>query len=306
MSFAQRLPQIAQAIDARLNTLVDELSANGSPPRLMAAVRHAVVGGGKRFRPFLVAEGAGLFGLSLEDALDTAVAVECVHCYSLIHDDLPAMDNDQVRRGQPTVWAAFDDWTAILAGDGLQALAFELLANASLAEGPVAAARHEIVGQLVAGLARASGLCGMVGGQALDLEAEKLSQPQHPDENYIRRLQAMKTGALIAFAAEAGAILAGAEMSARNALRSYGENVGVAFQISDDLLDAEGSAEIVGKAVAKDGHSGKATLIGIRGLEQTRHDLEDAKQAAIGALDVFGARADVLREAAKFVASRDR
>lgn len=268
------------------------------PARLLAAMRHAVLGGGKRIRPFLVLESAALFGVPQDAAATAACALECIHCYSLVHDDLPAMDNDEMRRGQPTVWRAYDDWTAILAGDALQTLAFEILAS-SLTHVD-AATRTE----LIVALARASGAAGMVGGQAIDLEADKLGLPAKPDFDHIRRLQGMKTGALLIFACEAGAILGRASMAEREALRRYSTALGLAFQIADDLLDAEGNPAIVGKAVAKDGAAGKATLVSLMGLEAARAKLAETEAEAHDALHIFGGRADVMRDAARFVANR--
>jgi farnesyl diphosphate synthase len=267
------------------------------PDRLVQAIRHAVLGGGKRFRPFLVIESASMFGLTPEAALDVAAAVECVHCYSLAHDDLPAMDNDELRRGRPTVWKAFDQWTAILAGDALQTLAFEILSTPGPDSDP--ASRLE----LIAGLAHASGAAGMVGGQALDLEGERYAGLP-PSLAHVERLQAMKTGALIAFACEAGAILGRAIPERRAALRNYGEALGLAFQISDDLLDLEGDAATVGKRVAKDAGLGKATFASLLGADGARRELAAAKARALDALSIFDARADTLREATSFVVGR--
>jgi farnesyl diphosphate synthase len=221
-----------------------------------------------------------------------------VHCYSLVHDDLPAMDDDDLRRGQPTLHKAYDEWTAILAGDALNTLAFEILAE------PRVPTDVEVRARLVLGLAQAAGRAGMVGGQCLDLAAEKLAAGPPPTVEEIERLQAMKTGALIGFSAEAGAILAQAEAGARAALRRYGEALGLAFQIADDLLDAEGDAAVLGKRVAKDAPAGKATFVSLVGREAARHRLNEAERQAIGALDRFGKRADVLREAAAFVSRR--
>ncbi|MEZ5909622.1 MAG: polyprenyl synthetase family protein [Hyphomicrobiaceae bacterium] len=270
----------------------------GQPPeRLVAAMRHAVLGSGKRFRPFLVLESAALMGVPVEDALDTAAAVELLHCYSLVHDDLPAMDDDDLRRGRPTVHRAFDEATAILAGDGLLTLAFEVLAGEAARRGP------EIVVALVAGLARAAGVGGMVGGQQLDLDAEAQRGLGLGD---IYRIQALKTGALIRFSAEAGAILAAGGADDRAALGTYGEALGLAFQISDDLLDVEGDAAAVGKATGKDAAVGKATYVSLLGVGGARHVLSDVTDEALAALDRFGSRADVLRAAVRFVAERDR
>ena len=295
--FANNLTRAASQVEAYLS---DELDDSATPERLRQAMRHAALGGGKRLRPFLVLESAALFGTPAQNALATAAALECVHCYSLVHDDLPAMDNDTIRRGQPTVWAAFDDWTAILAGDALLTLAFELLTRPGNGLDPRTQAA------LCSLLAQASGRAGMVGGQCFDLEAGKLGQPATPDRAHISRLQAMKTGALIRFACEAGAVLGGATSDQQNQLRSFGEHLGRAFQIADDLLDAEGDAETVGKATGKDAEAGKATLVGLLGIARSREELGRTHQAACEALEQFGAKADTLRAAADYVVSRNQ
>ena len=295
MSFSQRLAQTAALVETRLAGLFDGMAA-GTQPRLVAAMRHAALGGGKRLRPFLLIECAGLFGVQPVAALNAAAALECLHCYSLVHDDLPAMDNDDVRRGRPTVHKAFDEWTAILAGDALLTVAFEVLVSPDTH--PDAAIRAE----LALGLARASGGAGMVGGQCLDLEAEKLGQPQRPTLADVRRLQAMKTGALIRYACEAGAVLGGGDLEQRRALSVYGERLGRAFQIADDLLDVEGQAATVGKATGKD--AGKATLVSLMGVDAARAELATLQAEALAALQTFEARADILREAAAFVVRR--
>lgn len=305
MTFAQRLDRIAGLTDARLVQLVGDKTEpfegdGGIPQRLLEAIRHATLGGGKRFRPFLVIESAALFGLNETLALDTAAALECVHCYSLAHDDLPAMDNDAMRRGQPTVWKAFDEWTAILAGDALLTVAFEILSS------PVVHPQPNVRLELIAGLAKAAGAAGMVGGQALDLGAERLDGGSALSVSDILHLQSLKTGALIRYACEAGAILGGGNQAERAALHAYGSALGLAFQIADDLLDAEGDAETVGKAVSKDAAAGKATLVSLMGLDAARAELRRAEQAAIDALRPFGERAEMLIEAARFVANRKR
>ncbi|WP_072395761.1 polyprenyl synthetase family protein [Hyphomicrobium sp. CS1GBMeth3] len=305
MTFAQRLDRIRGLTEARLEKLLgaetDAQNQDGSPPRrLRDAIGHATLGGGKRFRPYLVVESAALFGLSEAEAIDTAAALECVHCYSLVHDDLPAMDNDATRRGLPTVWKAYDEWTAILAGDALLTFAFEILSR------PEAHPSPEVRLDLTAGLAKAAGMAGMVGGQALDLEAERLGAGKPPALNEILHLQSLKTGALIRFACEAGAILGQAKPDERQALRTYGKEIGLAFQIADDLLDAEGDAATVGKAVSKDAAAGKATLVSLMGIDAARAELQRVEQAAVDALRSFGPRAEPLTEAARFVASRNR
>jgi farnesyl diphosphate synthase len=298
MAFSQRLGFAVQLVEERLASLVAGLAAAGAPERLVAAMRHGTLGGGKRFRPFLVIESAGLFGVGAEAALNTAAAAECVHCYSLIHDDLPAMDNDDLRRGRPTVHKAFDEWTAILAGDALLTLAFAALSA------PAAHADPSVRADLVATLAAASGGAGMAGGQTLDLEAERLGHPARPTAAHVQRLQAMKTGALLRFCCEAGAILGRAGPPQRRALADYGAKIGLAFQIADDLLDVEGDAEAMGKAVRKD--VAKATLHGATDVASAKARLAELEAEAIAALAGFGAAAGVLREAARFVVQREK
>ncbi len=301
--FTTRLAEAAAAVEARLQHHLARAAAIGVPPRLLAAMRHGVLAGGKRFRPFLVLEMARLAGgdAAVRSALDVAVALECVHAYSLVHDDLPAMDNDALRRGQPTVWKAYDEWTAILAGDALLTWAFEILAEPSPAGAPNAPATRLAI---AARLAAAAGPAGMVGGQMLDLEAEKLGTPERPDAAHVRRLQAMKTGALIRFACEAGAMSAAASAVFVTAARQYGEALGLAFQISDDLLDISGDAAVVGKAVGKDQALGKATLASIEGVAAAERHLAAAVADALAALRPYGAAAEILRDAARFQASR--
>jgi farnesyl diphosphate synthase len=247
-----------------------------------------------------VVETAGLFGVPRERALMAGAALECVHCYSLVHDDLPAMDNDALRRGQPTVHKAFDEATAILAGDGLLTLAFDLLARPETH--PSASVRIA----LVLALARASGLGGMAGGQMLDLAAEGrfADISQRLDAGEITTLQAMKTGALLRFGCVAGAILGEATAAERAALDRYGSALGRAFQIADDLLDVEGDAAMVGKVTGKDAAAGKATLVGILGLAEAKTRLASLVAEAAQAVAPFGPPAAVLEAAARFVAER--
>jgi farnesyl diphosphate synthase len=266
---------------------------------LVDALRHAVLAGGKRFRPYLVFQSARLFGVGQEAALPAAAALECIHCYSLVHDDLPAMDNDELRRGQPTVWKAYGEWTAILVGDALQALAFELIS------GPRGDNDPSVRVGLVQTLAVASGATGMVGGQVLDLEAEMASLKRVPTVDDITRLQAMKTGRLITAGCEMGALLGEATPDQHAALKAYGEHLGFAFQISDDLLDAEGASADVGKATGKDAAAGKATLVGLLGIDQAREHLDRSINAAIAALSSFGAKAEPLAEAARYMGRRE-
>jgi farnesyl diphosphate synthase len=279
--FEARLAAAGEATEGRLRQLLAADRPGGAEAgRLGEAMRYAALGGGKRFRPFLVIETAALFGMAPAAALNAAAAVECIHCYSLAHDDLPAMDDDDLRRGRPTVHKAFDEATAILAGDGLLTLAFEVLAR------PDTHADAAVRSELVLGLAHASGWEGMAGGQQLDLEAEDVAQ----DLADVERIQALKTGALIRFAAEAGAILGRAGPSDRAAVVAYAQKLGLAFQIADDLLDAEGDAAAVGKATGKDAAAGKATFVSLLGIPAARQP--------------FGARAAVLQEAARFVSRR--
>ncbi|MFN3482243.1 MAG: polyprenyl synthetase family protein [Rhabdaerophilum calidifontis] len=298
--FEARLGAAQETVRAALEALLAE---GRRPPRLVAAMRHAVLNGGKRMRPFLVLESARLFGVTGTAPVAVAAALELVHCYSLVHDDLPAMDDDDLRRGQPTVHRAFDEATAILAGDALLTLGF-----AALAAAPVSPGRRA---RLVAALARGAGLDGMVGGQMLDLAAEGRFEPprrRRTGAAAIRRIQALKTGALIAFAVEAGAILApragGVE---RRALRIYGQALGLAFQIRDDLLDVEGDAASVGKALAKDAAVGKATFVGLLGIEGARAELDRVTERGRAALAAaFGDRAATLVALLEFNRARDR
>jgi farnesyl diphosphate synthase len=293
--FEQRLEACRQAVESRMASLLSAEAGEGlGSARLAEAMRYATLGGGKRFRPFLVIETAALFGVPEAHALDAAAAVECIHCYSLAHDDLPAMDDDDLRRGRPTVHKAFDEATAILAGDGLLTFAFEILGHV----GP--GSDDAIQLDLVLGLARASGWQGMAGGQMLDLDAEGAVN----DLEAVHRIQALKTGALIEFSVEAGAILGRAGRTERETLGGYARALGLAFQVADDLLDAEGTAAEVGKSTAKDAAAGKATFVSLLGIRGAREKLAALEREAIAALSIFGPRADVLREAASFVSRR--
>ncbi|ESX25529.1 MULTISPECIES: polyprenyl synthetase family protein [unclassified Mesorhizobium] len=298
LAFEAALLGRAAAIEAGLRLLLDGRTLAGEiarPERLMAAMRHGVLNGGKRLRPFLVMESAALFGADGEAAMRVAAALECVHCYSLIHDDLPAMDDDDLRRGQPTVHKAFDEATAILAGDALLTLAFDVLADEATA---LPAERRAA---LVLALARAAGTGGMVGGQTLDLEAER----NRPDEAGIIRLQAMKTGALIRYACEAGAIIAGAAPRDRDRLAEFGSAVGLAFQLADDLLDLTADASQMGKATGKDAAAGKATLVALHGANWARSQLHGLVKQAHELLEPYGEQAALLKAAASFVAIRN-
>ncbi|BCG92462.1 (2E,6E)-farnesyl diphosphate synthase [Mesorhizobium sp. 131-2-1] len=298
IAFETALLARAAAIEALLRRLLDARTLSGEiarPNRLMAAMRHGVLNGGKRLRPLLVMESAALFSADGEAAMRVAAALECVHCYSLIHDDLPAMDNDDLRRGQPTVHRAFDDATAILAGDALLTLAFDILADEATA---LPAERRAA---LVLALARAAGIGGMVGGQMLDLNAGR----SPPDEVGIIRLQAMKTGALIRFACEAGAVLAGAPPEDRERLAEFGSAIGLAFQLADDLLDLTADSHQMGKATGKDAAAGKATLAALHGADWAREQLHGLIDQAHALLEPYGDRAALLKEAATFVATRN-
>ena len=298
-AFNARLNAVAADVEAMLDALLAPAPLPGEqarPQRLLDSMRYAALDGGKRLRPFLVMESARLFGVEGAGVLRAACALELVHCYSLVHDDLPAMDDDDLRRGKPTVHRAFDEATAILAGDGLLTYSFDVMADPATHPDP--AVRCE----LALGLARASGLGGMAGGQMLDLAAEASGLALSRSE--IERLQAMKTGALLRFGAEVGAIFAKAPAHERMALVAYGQALGAAFQIADDILDAEGDEAAMGKRVAKDAGRNKGTLVGALGIEAARTLRDALARQAVNALAPFGARADVLAEAARFTARR--
>ncbi len=302
--FLARLDRVAADTEALLDRLLAARPEDGEtsrPARLVEAMRYSSLGGGKRFRPFLVVESAALFNIPRDNALMAGAALECVHCYSLVHDDLPAMDNDALRRGQPTAHKKFDEATAILAGDGLLTFAFDILSRPQTHPDP--AVRIE----LVTALARAAGLGGMVGGQMLDLAAEGRfagGGSQQFGESDVRVLQAMKTGALLRFACQAGGILAAAAKPQREALERYGSAVGQAFQIADDLLDLEGDPALVGKQTGKDAKAGKATMVSVLGVTAAKARLNKLVAAAEQALAPFGPAAAILIEGARFVANR--
>ena len=292
ISFPAALAQAAQMTDIAVEKLL--VAPTGLEGRVYQAMRYSALAPGKRLRPFLVLASAQLFGVARRCGLQVAAATEMVHAYSLVHDDLPAMDNSDLRRGRPTCHKEFDEATAVLAGDGLLTAAFEVLADPDTHGDP--AVRCE----LVTALAGAAGATGMVGGQMIDLIAEH----QTLDIGAITRLQRMKTGALIAFSCEAGAILAKAPHELRTALRGYAHDLGLAFQIADDLLDVEGSAAETGKPVGADVASGKATFVSILGVTRARAQAELLIRQAIAHLDLFEQRAELLREAARFVITR--
>jgi farnesyl diphosphate synthase len=289
ISFSEALTQAGQLTDVALDRLL--VVPPGLEARVYDAMRYSALAPGKRMRPFLVLASGRLFGVARRCVLQVAAAIEMVHAYSMVHDDLPAMDNSDLRRGRATCHKEFDEATAVLAGDGLLTTAFEVLAHPDTHGDP--AVRCELVAAL-------AGAAGMVGGQMIDLIAER----QPLDIGAITRLQRMKTGALIAFACEAGAILAKAPTEPRFALRGYAHDLGLAYQIADDLLDVEGSTAEVGKPVGADAAAGKATFVSILGVERARAQAELLTRQAIAHLDLFEQRAELLREAARFVITR--
>jgi farnesyl diphosphate synthase len=298
--FERRASANALATERMLERLLADAATEGEiirPPLLMQAMRYVALGGGKRFRPFLVIETAALFGIAGDGPLRAGAALELVHCYSLVHDDLPAMDNDDVRRGKPTLHKVHDDAMAVLTGDALLTLAFDILADAeTAADGASQAA-------LVRALARGAGVGGMVGGQLLDLAAEGRypRDARHPDgEAGVIRIQSMKTGALIRTACRMGAILGRAGAAETAALDAYADALGLAFQIRDDLLDAEGDAATLGKAAGKDAAAGKATFVSLHGIAGAHRRLAEVTAEGEAALACFGRCADILRELLAF------
>lgn len=293
-SLKAALTQVGAEVDRRFDVML----AVPDDPRaeLYQAMRHAAIGGGKRLRPLLVFATAGLFGVDRECTARAACAIEAVHVYSLIHDDLPAMDNDDMRRGKPTVHRAFNEAAAILAGDSLHALGFEWLADPATHPDPFVRA------ELVLELARAAGPAGMAGGQMMDLKAES----ETFDLNTVTRLQAMKTGALISCAVEMGAILGRVAPEGRTGLRGYARDIGLAFQISDDLLDVEGDEEKAGKKLRKDEGAGKETFVSLLGVDRARGQARMLVDQAIDHLRGYGQEADLLRSIARYVLERDR
>ncbi len=289
-----RAADVARAIDQAF----DRLLAVPQDPRgrLYEAMRHAAIGGGKRLRPLLVEATCDLFNISRDSALRVGMAVECIHVYSLVHDDLPAMDDDDLRRGKPTVHKAFDEATAILAGDCLHDLAFEILADEATHPDPFVRI------ELVRALAQASGPAGMAGGQMMDLEAEK----NRFDLATVTRLQNLKTGALIAFCVDAGAILARIPVDARTGLYGYARDIGLAFQIADDLLDVEGDEALAGKALGKDAAAGKETFVSLLGVGRAREQARMLVDQAKAHLHGYGVEAALLRAIADYIVERDR
>jgi farnesyl diphosphate synthase len=299
--FNARLSAVADATELMLDSLLAPTALPGEtyrPPRFLEAMRYASLGGGKRLRPFLMIETARLFGVEGEGVLRAAAALEMIHCYSLVHDDLPALDNDDLRRGRPTTHKAYDEATAILVGDGLLTYAFDVTAD------PATHADPAIRAALVLALARSAGLGGMVGGQVLDLEAEASSEPHTPEA--VIKLQSMKTGALLHYAVMAGAIFAQADAVAKDALSRYGQALGAAFQVADDILDVEADEAALGKRAGKDADRNKATLVAALGLDAARERRDRLAAEAIAALDLFpqGRKAAILKEAARFAVAR--
>jgi len=295
-ALAEALRRCADTVERALDNLLPEIE--GAEGRLAEAMRYSAMGGGKRLRAFLVMETAALFAVSETCAARVAASVEMLHAYSLIHDDLPAMDNDDLRRGKPTSHKQFDEATAILAGDALQCRAFEILGEPDTHSDPQARC------ELVVALGAAAGARGMAGGQMIDMLAEGRAQTDPLTGPEVTRLQALKTGKLIQYSAEAGAILGRASHAQRHLLAAYGRDLGAAFQIADDLLDAEGTAEETGKATGKDAAAGKATMVAILGVEMARAHADMLAQQAAAHLDGFGSRADNLRALAAFVVAR--
>jgi farnesyl diphosphate synthase len=297
-SFESESAECAAAIERALDGFLTapRLSGPGIPSdRLIAAMRHGSLNGGKRLRPLIVRQTAGVFGVSPQQSLTAGLAVEMIHCYSLIHDDLPAMDDDDLRRGRPTVHKAYDDATAILAGDGLLTHAFAILATQEAHPDP------EIRAALVLELALGAGAGGMVGGQMRDIEGET----QALSSSGVSAMQAMKTGALIRASVRMGAILGGADPRALSALTAYAEAAGRAFQLADDILDVTATPEALGKATGKDAEQNKQTLVTLLGLDEARLKLNATVSEALSALRTFGPKADGLRATARYFGSRE-
>ncbi len=287
------LASVAQDVDAAFDAMLPE--PDDARLKLVQAMRYATIGGGKRIRPLLVKATAQMFGVDAEAALRAGIAVESIHVYSLIHDDLPCMDDDAMRHGKPTVHKAFDEATAVLAGDALHAFAFEILSDPAVSADPF------VLIELVRTLAAASGLHGMAGGQMMDLVAETSDF----DLPTITRLQQLKTGALLGAAIEMGAILGRVPPEGRSHLRGYARDIGLAFQIADDLIDHEGDAEVVGKAVGKDADAGKQTFLTLLGPERARQQAQMLVEQAVAQLAQHGREADLLRAIAKYIVERD-
>lgn len=281
---ATRLEEAADKVTVALDALIPP--AQGPEAELMSAMRYAALSGGKRLRPFLVFESGRLFDVDERSLLRVAAAIESIHCYSLVHDDLPCMDDDDLRRGQPTVHKAYNEATAVLVGDALQSLAFEILSDVQTHIDP------NIRIQLVANLAQVAGARGMVGGQMMDMEAETFAD----NIAAVTRMQRLKTGGLFHFAAAAGAILGHASNEAKHALNNFSHDFGLAFQITDDILDIEGDRETTGKAVNKDQSHGKATFVSLMGLNEAKAHVHFLCEQAKGHLKMFGKQAECLEQ----------
>lgn len=294
MEFQQRLKEVADRLTVALDQLIPP--AGGPEADLMRAMRHAALANGKRMRPFYVLETGRMFDAPEKSLLRVAAALECIHTYSLVHDDLPCMDDDDVRRGQPTVHRAFDEATAVLAGDALLTLAFRILADSDTHDDP--AVRVELIEKL----ADASGALGMVGGQMIDM----LGPDMPRDLNTITRMQRLKTGALISYSTEAAAIVGGASGAERHALNGFSHDLGLAYQIADDILDAVGEESMTGKAVRKDRNAGKANFVTLLGLDGARERVRLLATQAREHLAIFRNRADILLQSVDFVLGRDR
>ncbi|WP_379550237.1 polyprenyl synthetase family protein [Qipengyuania sp. DGS5-3] len=289
-AFAQVQEEVDSAFDAFLTVPTD------SRKRLIDAMRYAVIGGGKRVRPLLLVSVAKLHGVDRSAAINAACAVEAIHAYSLIHDDLPCMDDDELRHGKPTVHKAFDEATAVLAGDSLHALAFDILSRSATSPDPF------VRSELISTLAKASGHEGMAAGQVMDMAADD----EHYDLHAVTRLQQLKTGALLAASVEMGAILGKVPPEGRAHLRAYARDIGLAFQIADDLLDVEGDEAKAGKALRKDEEQGKATFVTLMGVDKARAQARMLVEQAAGHLASYGKDAQLLNELARFIVERDR
>jgi farnesyl diphosphate synthase len=297
--FMKRLDATAADTETLLTRLLSDTPLSGEiqrPRRLMEAMRYSSLNGGKRLRPFLVVESAAVFGVSRDAALMAGAALECIHCYSLIHDDLPSMDNSDLRRGRPTAHKKYDDATAILAGDGLLTIAFDIITRDELHKDPTVRLL------LTRALARAAGVGGMVGGQIMDLAGEGRFGDREPPD--VAKLQQMKTGALLKYGCIAGALLGQASKDQYDALDTYGHALGEAFQIADDLLDVEGDAAALGKPAGQDAAAGKTTFVTLLGINGAKARVRDLLKQADAALAPFGAKGDILRAASRFVAER--
>ncbi|WP_427968375.1 polyprenyl synthetase family protein [Altererythrobacter sp.] len=291
---AEGLLRVQEEVDSLFDAFLSV--PEDSRSRLVEAMRYAAIDGGKRIRPLLLVSTAELFGVGRDYAMRAGCAVEAIHVYSLIHDDMPCMDDDALRHGRPTVHLKFDEATAVLAGDALHAMAFEILADPAMSGDPFVRA------QLVECLARASGMNGMAGGQMMDMMAEG----EEYDLHTITRLQQLKTGALLAASVEMGAILGHVPPEGRGHLRNYARDIGLAFQIADDLLDCEGDEDKAGKALRKDEDQGKATFVSLMGADKAREQANALVEQAIGHLAIYGDEARMLCALARYVVERDR